>query len=386
MIILHDKKMEHLDSIVKDIEDKFKLKLEFISGGNSANYYWCISTRDVGTINNLRSGESIFLGCKTLNKKPIPGLFTDAFALIKVKPSLHYGDVHRDALVSGLTHMLDIYIIEVSSDHIILDAKGTDLKVGNTVEFNLNYGDLLLTMTSSYIIKSINSFITAKEYCETVERLDRYQKQLIPTIIIKEDNSPLISLKESRCNLIFEPSIKKDYKYLVREEVFGKIERISKLLARKDKVLIIRSAWRSFEHQKLLRENKSKIIKKEHPNKSSKEINKIVSYFIASEEKSMHSTGGSVDALIYDLKKDCVMDFGNNDGLKLELNKTCYPFHPAITPKAKKNRKLLMNLFKKEDMISDPKEYWHFDYGNVIWAIEQNKEYAIYDIIKSVLV
>jgi len=219
-------------------------------------------------------------------------------------------------------------------------------------------------------------------YCELVERLDRFQKQLIPTIIIKDDNSPLISLKKSNFNLIFEPSVKKDYKYLVREAVFEKIGRISKVLYKQDKVLIIRSVWRSFEHQKLLRDRRAKIIKTKYPDKSLKEINKIVSYFIASEEESMHSTGGAVDALIYDLKKDSVMDFGNNDGLKLELNKTCYPFHPDISIQAIENRKLLMGLFEKEDMISDPKEYWHFDYGNVIWAIEKGRKYAKYGIIK----
>jgi len=225
--------------------------------------------------------------------------------------------------------------------------------------------------------------MTVKEYCELVERLDRFQKQLIPTIVIKEDNSQLISLKESKFNLIFEQSVKKDYKYMVREAVFEKIGRISKLLDKKDKKLIIRSVWRSFAHQKLLRDRRAKIIKKEHPNKSLKEINKIVSYFIAPEEESMHSTGGAVDALIYDLKKDCVMDFGNNDGLKLELNKTCYPFHPDITPHVKKNRELLISLFDKEDFVVDPKEYWHFDYGDVIWAIEKGEKYAKYDIMKA---
>jgi len=225
--------------------------------------------------------------------------------------------------------------------------------------------------------------MTAKEYCELTERLDRFQKQLISTIIIKEDNSPLVSLKESGFNLVFEPSIKKDYKYLVREAVFEKIGRISKILDKQNKKLIIRSVWRSFAHQKLLRDHRIKIIEKEQPNKSEKEINKIVFYFIASEEKSMHSTGGAVDALIYDFKKDCVMDFGNNDGLYLELNKTCYPFHPNITPQVRKNRELLISLFDKEEFVVDPKEYWHFDYGNVIWAIEKGEKYAKYGIIKA---
>ncbi len=224
--------------------------------------------------------------------------------------------------------------------------------------------------------------MTAKEYCELVERLDRFQKQLIPTIIIKEDNSPLISLKESGFNLMFEPSVKKDYKYLVRETIFEKIGRISKILEEQDKVLIIRSVWRSFAHQKLLRDIRVKIIQKEHPKKSLDEIITVVSYFTAPEEESMHSTGGAVDALIYDLKKDAVMDFGNNDGLHLELNKTCYPFHPDITPQVTKNRELLISLFDKEDFVVDPKEYWHFDYGNVIWAIEKGEKYAKYSIIK----
>ena len=225
--------------------------------------------------------------------------------------------------------------------------------------------------------------MTAKEYCELVERLDRFQKQLVPTIIIKDDNSPLISLKESGFNLIFEPSIKKDYQYKVREAVFEKIGRISKILDKEDKVLIIRSVWRSFAHQKLLRDRRFKIIKKEHPDKSEKEIIKIVSYFIASEKESMHSTGGAVDALIYDLKKDCVMDFGNNNGLHLELNKTCYPFHPDITDQVRKNRELLISLFDKENFVVDPKEYWHFDYENVIWAIEKGEKYAKFGIIKA---
>jgi len=224
--------------------------------------------------------------------------------------------------------------------------------------------------------------MTAKEYCELVERLDRFQKRLIPTIIIKDDNSPLISLKESGFNLMFEPSVNKEYKYMVREAIFEKIGRISKILNEEDKILIIRSVWRSFAHQKLLRGRRVKIIQKEHPKKSLEEIITMVSYFIAPEEESMHSTGGAVDALIYDLKKDAVMDFGNNNGLHLELNKTCYPFHPDITSQVRKNRELLISLFDKEDFVVDPKEYWHFDYGNVIWAIEKGEKDAKYGIIK----
>ncbi len=179
-----DKKMIHLSSIAKNIEDKFKLKLEIVSGGNSANYNWFMSTKDIGKINNLRLGESIFLGCETLYRKPIPELFTDAFTLIaeviesKIKPSVPYGKRHQnafgktpkfldrglikriilgvglqDVLVSGLTPILDIDILGASSDHIIVDAKKMNLKAGDEVELKLNYGALLSAMNSPYITK-----------------------------------------------------------------------------------------------------------------------------------------------------------------------------------------------------------------------------------------
>ena len=179
-----EEKMRYLSSLAGDIEERFGLTLEFVSGGNSANYSWFMSTEDVGRINNLRLGESIYLGCETLYRKPIPGLYTDAFALIaeviesKIKPSVPYGEVCQDAfgnvpefqdrgqirrailgvglqdvLVSGLTPRSDVDILGASSDHIILDAKQIDLKVGDEVVFNLNYGALLSVMTSPYVRK-----------------------------------------------------------------------------------------------------------------------------------------------------------------------------------------------------------------------------------------
>jgi predicted amino acid racemase len=40
-----------------------------------------------------------------------------------------------------------------SSDHTILDAKKTDLKIGDEVKFSLTYGALLSVMTSPYVFK-----------------------------------------------------------------------------------------------------------------------------------------------------------------------------------------------------------------------------------------
>lgn len=224
--------------------------------------------------------------------------------------------------------------------------------------------------------------MNAEEYCKMVEQKDHLNKQLASTTPIIENNSPLISLKETGLNLLFEPSIMKAYNYLVREDIVEKIGRISRVLDKQQKVLIIRSVWRSFNHQRLIWDKKAVFLQKKHPDKSVAEINEIISYFIAPPTKSMHATGGAVDALIFDEKDVAVMDFGTNDGLNIDLNKYCYPYHPDITPVAKKNRELLIQLFEQEGFVVDVKEYWHFDYGNVIWAIEKKKKHAIYGVIE----
>lgn len=408
-----DEKMKYLSTLATNVEKKFGITLDFVSGGNSANYDWFMSTKNVGRINNLRIGESIFLGRETLHRNPIPGLFTDAFTLVaeviesKTKPSIPYGEVSQDTsgnipkfkdngqikrailgiglqdvMVSGLTPKLDVDIIGASSDHIIVDSKNIEYKVGTELGFNVSYGALLSAMTSPYVIKKTSDYLNAQEYCESVETKYRKHLKLLQTIEIGENNSPLISLKDSGFNLIYEPSVQKDYQYLVREAVHEKIGKISKILDEQDKTLIIRSAWRSFAHQRLLWEEKVEFMQREHPKLEIEEIKENVSYFIAPPSKSLHATGGAVDALIYDLKNDCVMDFGTNDGLNIDLNDKCYPYHPFIPSHAKRNRELLINLFEEEDFVVDLKEYWHFDYGNAGWAIEKGEKHSIYGIIE----
>ena len=183
-----DKKMDRLSQLADEIETKFHLHLEYISGGNSANYDWFKTTKHIGRINQLRIGESIFLGVEPLYRQRIPNLHTDAFSFVsevselKTKPSIPYGIQAQNAFshtpifkdqgnmqrailasgmqdvdVSGLAPENDINILGSSSDHTVIDPKNTHLKVGDELRFNLNYASLLAAMTSPYVQKTFNS-------------------------------------------------------------------------------------------------------------------------------------------------------------------------------------------------------------------------------------
>ncbi len=183
-VVPKQNKMRQLSSLVWKIEKEFDLNLEIISGGNSANYQWLMSGDDLGAVNHLRIGEMILLARDVLDRSPIPDLHLDVFTLVaeviehKVKPSLPYGELAQNAFghfptfkdlghrprallalgeqdidPSGLSPRLDAKILGATSDHLVLDAFGLDLDVGDELSFDLNYAALLRAFTSPYVEK-----------------------------------------------------------------------------------------------------------------------------------------------------------------------------------------------------------------------------------------
>ncbi|MBE9506595.1 MAG: alanine/ornithine racemase family PLP-dependent enzyme, partial [Chloroflexi bacterium] len=176
--------MQELSSIAGNLQRKHGISFQIVSGGNSANYQWFVSTPGVGLVNHLRIGEAILLGCDTLTRERIPGLYTDAFTLVaeviefKTKPSKPYGEIAQDAFgrvlafedkgdvkrailalgrqdvdVSAIKPRTEADILGASSDHLILEVRDPDLEVGAEVRFDVGYSALLRAMTSPYVEK-----------------------------------------------------------------------------------------------------------------------------------------------------------------------------------------------------------------------------------------
>lgn len=177
--------MSVLSQLADHVETTFGLKLEIVSGGNSANIDWATSGADLGRINHLRLGESILLGREALHRIPIEGLAVDAFTLVaevielKSKPSQPIGTIaqsslsgilprppdrgsiiqsiigigNQDTEPDGLSCPTGLKILGASSDHLIVEDRENQLRVGSEVRFDLNYGALLRAMTSPFVNK-----------------------------------------------------------------------------------------------------------------------------------------------------------------------------------------------------------------------------------------
>jgi len=187
-VIPSSENLSRLVEIANEIEKRYLIKLEIISGGNSSSVH-LLGNKNLIGINNLRLGESLVCGTETAYGERIKGTYNDAFVLelevieAKNKPSVPTGVIGRDAFGNIPTYVdrgirkrvicaagqqdldngtiipqdEDIIILGGSSDHLIIDTTDSivDYKVGDIIKFNLKYASVLRAMTSEYIKKVI---------------------------------------------------------------------------------------------------------------------------------------------------------------------------------------------------------------------------------------
>jgi predicted amino acid racemase len=188
-VIPDEENLGYLVQLAGEIEKRYNIKLDIISGGNSSSLHLVFNNKMPEGINQLRLGESIVLGFETAFGKRIEGTYRDAFTFaaeiveIKEKPSAPVGRIGMDAFgqkpvfidkgkrrrgilaagredisINGIIPR-DSYIsiLGGSSDHLLVDFTECirEYKVGDIVEFDLTYGGLLAASTSEYVAKVV---------------------------------------------------------------------------------------------------------------------------------------------------------------------------------------------------------------------------------------
>lgn len=91
-----------------------------------------------------------------------------------------------------------------------------------------------------------------------------------------------------------------------------------------------------------------------------------------------HSTGAAIDIEVYDRKTGKPVDMGapaNTHGPK------GWSHSPAITKTERHRRILLLEAMLAAGFANFAYEWWHFSYGDAMWALFYDQPAAIYDLI-----
>lgn len=172
------------------VEARFNRSIPYVSGGSSVTIPLIEKGLLPDGINHFRVGETLFLGTNVYNNEPNPELHQDIFKLyaeiieLNEKPVIPDGEQGKNLMGHEITFdpslegtssfraivdmgLLDVEeghitpvsphmsIAGVSSDMIVIDlgSNSGKLKVGDLIEFKINYMGILRIMNSDYVDK-----------------------------------------------------------------------------------------------------------------------------------------------------------------------------------------------------------------------------------------
>ncbi|MDO8589772.1 MAG: M15 family metallopeptidase [bacterium] len=212
-------------------------------------------------------------------------------------------------------------------------------------------------------------------YYDTREQITRgLPLEEIKKINIIETNEPLVEIIENdRIKLL------SDHKYLspnLRKSARDILYIAAGNLPPDNKLLIV-TAYRSIQMQKELYNSRLKQLAMKHPFKmvfDYKGWKKTVGLYTSPPGGSSHQSGGALDLTVIDAEGDR-LDMGTeltDFGVKVHTENN------LITDEQRKNRKILYDAMTKAGFVNYPLEWWHYSYGDRMWAAYSRREECFY--------
>jgi len=199
-------------------------------------------------------------------------------------------------------------------------------------------------------------------------------KSEILKVKVLENNEPLSEIKENDKIVLL-----KEHKYLspfLRNTVKDMLYKAALYLPDGYKLLIV-TAYRPSWMQKELYEIRVRQMTKKHPFLRifrPEEFKRIVSLYTAPPGGSSHQDGAAVDLTLID-KEDERLDMGTK---LTDYGERVHTENNLITDEQRKNRKILCDAMTKAGFINYPLEWWHYCYGNRMWAAYTQKAECFY--------
>lgn len=163
----------------------------------------------------------------------------------------------------------------------------------------------------------------------------------------------------------------------VRAGVYTRLQQVARALPQ-DVRLVLLDGWRPKEVQHQLFNSMRQQVRADHPNASENAVDRITLQYAARpsddpRQPSPHITGGSVDVTLAD-PRGRFLDMGSAFDEPSERSWTA----ASVSPKQSQRRQILLQAMLGAGFTNLPSEWWHFDYGNWVWACYSNRDAALY--------
>ncbi len=203
-------------------------------------------------------------------------------------------------------------------------------------------------------------------------------REEIKKIPIEENSEPLVVIPESEKLMLLH-----EHKYLspvLRTSVRDLLVKAAHNLPEGYKLLVV-TAYRPISMQRELYRNRLWQMAKAYPLHMLflyTRWRRIVRQYTAPPGGSSHQCGAAVDVSILDKDGNC-LDMGTSF---TDFGEKVHTSSPLVSEEQKKNRAMLLELMTGAGFVNYPLEWWHYSYGDRMWAAYGGKEKCFYGPIQ----
>lgn len=190
---------------------------------------------------------------------------------------------------------------------------------------------------------------------------------VIMDINVVENNEPVVDVSGIKTSKITANV------FTVRMTVMEMLKRADNLLPNGYNLVLI-EGYRNLAEQKKKWQKRIENLQTQHLKLSLAEIEKMAVKFSAKPGSSGHGTGGAVNVSVCDNNGNLI-DMGSKYS---EASPRSYTKAKGLTALQKKNREMLASAMKSAEFVNYPAEWWHWSYGDKMWAAYSGKKFAVY--------
>jgi zinc D-Ala-D-Ala dipeptidase len=204
-------------------------------------------------------------------------------------------------------------------------------------------------------------------------------------VSVFENGESMVELQQSQ-KLVLKPLenvLGTGTSFRVRKSVAEKLFKASECLPDGFKLAII-EGYRSLEKQKNAWDRKWGVVRNEHPDWSDERVDQEVRLVVARPVGiTNHVCGGAVDVAL--VGPDGVfLDFGTPYAPAEEsLRRKVSMFAQTITVEQKINRRILREAMEFAGFVWYPGEWWHYCYGDRMWAVYTGQTKCFYGPVET---